>query len=68
MRPKRPWPQGGNEVRWHPGQEASLPPPCYNLKSFASKSTVLKKVIVTLLALFGAPAVIWCPHSDSAPG
>jgi len=61
MRPKRPWPQGRNEVKWRPGQEAGLAPPCYNLKSFANKSTVLKKVLVTLLALFGDPAVIWCP-------
>jgi len=64
-----------NEVRWRPGQEASLAAPCSNLRSFGSKCTVLKNAFVTLLGLFGAPrshstlpAVIWRPHSDSAPG
>jgi len=46
--------QGRNEVRWRPGKEASLAPPCSNL-SFRSKCIVLKKVPVTLLGLFGAP-------------
>jgi len=46
--------QGRNEVRWRPGQEASLAPPCSNLRSFGSKCTMLKKVLVTLLGLFGA--------------
>jgi len=31
-------------IRWRPGQEASLAPPCSNLRSFGSKYTVLKKV------------------------
>jgi len=31
--------QGRNEVRWRPGQEASLAPPCSNLSSFARKFT-----------------------------
>jgi len=60
--------QGDNEVRWRPGQEASLALPCSNLSSFGSKFTVLKKVLVTLLGHFGAPAVIRCPHSDKVPG
>jgi len=47
--------QGRNEVRWHPGQEASLAPPCSNLRSFGSECTVLKKVFVTLTGLYGAP-------------
>jgi len=47
--------QGRNEVRWRPGQEASLAPACSNLWSFESKFTVLKKVLMTLLGLFGAP-------------
>jgi len=46
--------QGRNEVRWRLGQEASLAPPCSNLRSFGSKFSVLKKVPVTLLGLFGA--------------
>jgi len=60
--------QERNEVRWRPGQEASLAPPCSNLGSFGTKCTVLKKVLVTLLGLIGALAVIWRPHSDSASG
>jgi len=56
------WPplQGRNEVRWRPGQEASLAPQCLNLRSFGSKCAALKKVPVTLLGHFGAP------HSHSA--
>ena len=47
--------QRRNEVRWRPGQEASLASPCSYLRSFGSKFAVLKKLIVTLLGLFGAP-------------
>jgi len=47
--------QGRNEFRWRPGQEASLAPPCSNLRSFGSKCTVLKKVLMSLLVLFGLP-------------
>jgi len=64
-----------NEVRWCPGQEASLAHPCPNLRPFGSKCTPLKKVIATLLGLSGVPrshsappAVIRRPYSDSAPG
>jgi len=46
---------GRNEVRWCPGQEASLAPPCSKLRSFGSKRTVWKEVLVTLLGLFGDP-------------
>ena len=67
--------QRRNEVRRRPGQEASLAPRCSNLRSFGSKCTVLKEVLVTLLGLLYAPrsystppAVIPSPHSDSAPG
>jgi len=35
--------------------------PCSNLKSFGSKCTVLKEVLVTLLELFGFPIVSWRP-------
>jgi len=34
-------------VRWRSGEEASLAPPCSNLRSFESKCIVLKKVLVT---------------------
>jgi len=53
--------QGRNEVRWRPGQETSLAPPCSNLRSFGSNCTVLKKVFVAFLGVFGAPTVIRCP-------
>jgi len=53
---------GAYEVRWRPRQEASLAPPCSNLRYFGSKCTVLKKVVVALLGLFGIL------RSDSAPG
>jgi len=52
--------QGRNETRWRPGQEASLVPLCSNLRSFWNKYTVLKKVLVTLFGIFGAPLVIQC--------
>jgi len=60
---KKHYHQGSNKVRWRPGQELSLAPLYSNLRSFGSKCTVLKKVFVTLLGLFGAPAVILrCPQ------
>jgi len=60
--------QGRNEIRWRPGHEASLAPPCSNLRSFGSKCTVLKKVLVTLLGLFSAPPQSFgAPRNDSAP-
>jgi len=46
----------------------SLAPLWSNLSSFEGKFTVLKTVLVTLLGLFGAPAVIMRPHSESANG
>ena len=51
-----------NKIRWRPWQITDLAPPCSNLRSFGSKSTVLKNVLVTLLGLFGSP------RSDSALG
>ena len=53
--------QGRNEVRWRLGRETSLAPPCSNLRFFGNKCTVLKKVLMTLLWLFG-------PCNYSAPG
>jgi len=52
----------GTAVRWRPGQETSLAPPCSNLRSFGSKCTVMKKGLVILLGHHGTPAVIWRPH------
>jgi len=45
--------QGRNEVRWRPGQEASLAPPRSRLRPFESKCAVLKNVLATLLGVFG---------------
>ena len=67
--------QGRNEVRWRPGQKTILPPlwsnwrphgrslapPWLNLSSFKSKFTMLKKVLVRLIGLFGGSL------SNSAP-
>jgi len=53
--------QGRKKVRWRPGQVASVAPPYSNLRSFRSKCTVLKEVLVTSLGHFGAP------HSHSVP-
>jgi len=63
------WPdiQGRNEVRWRPGQEVNLAPPWSNMKSFGSKCTVLKKVLVTFLGLFD-PLSDSSPHSYLSPG
>ena len=46
----------------------SLAPLCSNLRSFGSKCAALKKVLVTLLGLFGALRNNSRPHGDSAPG
>jgi len=46
--------QERDKVRWLPGQEASLAPPCSNLRFLQSKCTVLKKVLV-ILWTFSAP-------------
>ena len=51
----RAYEQGRHDVRWRPGQEASLAPPCSNLRSFGSKCTVKSRLHVTLLGLIGAP-------------
>jgi len=60
--------QRRSKVRRRPVQEASLALSRSNLRSFRRKCTVLKEVLVTLLGLFGGPAMIRRPHSDSAPG
>jgi len=50
--------QGRNEVRWRPGQEANLAPLCSSLRSSRSKCTVLNKILVKLLGLFGAWGIV----------
>jgi len=47
--------QGRNEVGWRLRKETSLAPLCSNLRSFGSKCTVLKKVLMIFLWLFGTP-------------
>ena len=59
---------GGNEVRWRRGKKQVWRP---HLRTWGlSEANVLhwSTVLVTLLGLFGDPAVIWRPHSDSTPG
>ena len=58
---KRACRQGRTEVSWLSGQEISLTSQCSSLRSFRSKFTVLKKVLVTLLGLFDAFPVIRRP-------
>jgi len=58
--------QGPNEVRWRPGQEASLAPPRSNLRPFRSKCTVFKKAHCWDFSAL--PAVIRRTRSASAPG
>jgi len=61
--------QWRNEVRWSLGQETHLAPTCSNLRSFWSKCTVFKKVLMTFLWLFspqyfGARGIVpTCTHS-----
>ena len=62
------WTQGHTEDRWRSGKETRLSLPCSNLRSFGSKCTALKDVLVTLLVTFRCPPVMWCPHSYSAAG
>jgi len=47
--------QGRTEVRWRPGQETCLAPPCSTLRSFGNKCIVFRKKPARLLGLFGSP-------------
>jgi len=66
--------QGRNEVRQRPGQEASLVPPCSNLRSLGSSVLDWRKYMWHYLDFLAPhshsalPVVIQRPHSDSAPG
>jgi len=53
------WVQGRNEVRWSPGQEASLAPPWSNLRSLGSKCT--EGSTCDIVEIFRRPRI------DSAP-
>jgi len=50
--------KGRTEVRYRPGPETILAPPCSNLKSFGSKCSALQKKLATLLGLFGAWGIV----------
>jgi len=59
---------GRNEVRWHPGQDAGLAPPCSNLRSFRKKMFCIEEGICHIVGMlrhfphwFGAPIVIRLP-------
>jgi len=67
-RPPTCYAQGRNKDGWRPAWETNLAPPYLNLRSYGSKFTVLKEVFVTLLEIFGAPAVIRRPHSGVCLG
>ena len=53
-----------NEVRWHPGQETSLAPPCSNLRSLGSQFAVedstcdIARTFRRLLPGFGARGIV----------
>jgi len=53
-----------------PGARCKFVAPIFEREVFRKQmySTVLKNVRVTLLGLFGAPAVFQLPQSDLAPG
>jgi len=51
-----------------PGARSKFIAPCSNLRSFGSKCTVLKKVLVTFLALLGAPQSFWPTAVIRRPG
>jgi len=60
--------QGRNVVRWRPGQETSLAPPCSKLSSFWSKFTLLKKVFATFLDFSAPPQWFGAPYWLGARG
>ena len=57
--------QERNEVRWRPGQETSFATHV-RTESLSEANVLLKKVLATLLGLYGVPIVIRHPE-NSAP-
>jgi len=53
--------QGRKDVRWRQGQETSLASPCSNVWSYGANE-LLKKVLLTLLRLFGDPSESTLPE------
>jgi len=60
--------QGHNEVRWRPGQEASLAPPCSSLRSLQANVRRWRKYLWHCWDFSAPPAAIRRPHSGPAPG
>ena len=54
--------QGHNEVRWRPGQEASLVPPFSNLRFFRKQMYCIDESSCAVVGTFRRP------HNDRAPG
>jgi len=54
--------QGRKEVRWLPGQEESLAPPCSNLRAFASEAKLLfEESTCDIVGTFRRPLMIRRP-------
>jgi len=51
-----------------PGERSKFDAPMFEAEIFRKKMYCNEKVLVTLLRLLAPHAVIWRPHSDSAPG
>ena len=49
--------QGRNEVRWRPGQETSLVPPCSNTRTFGSKIAVEKSTWDMVVTFRRSPVI-----------
>ena len=63
--------QGRNEIRWRPGQEASLVPPCSNLRSWEENALYWIKYLWHCWDFPAPPTVIRRPENSaplSAPG
>ena len=61
--------QGRNEVRWRPGQEASLAPPCSILWSFWKQMYCIEESTCDIVATFRRPPQSFvAPRSYSASG
>ena len=60
--------QRRNEVRWRPGQEASLVPHVRNWALLQANLLHWRKYLWHCWNFSAPPAAIWRPHSDSAHG
>jgi len=60
--------QGRNEVRWHPGHEASLAPPMFETELFRKKIYCIEESLWYCWDFLAPPRSHSAPHSDLAPG